>query len=177
MVLAACLLPVADAQTSDPPRGGALTLRLQPRDLVDGVPLAFHFELINTADHDVYVPVPTIQCEDSFDGSISLSVNFRPLWPGPPPEGHGCAGDRMDWPPILRRIADWKVLHPGDSLSLEAGHARLFYDPKQPGTYEFRATYRPPSINAADQAILRQAGIDFPTGLLTTSRFTFEKRP
>ena len=140
------------------------------------MPQAFRFELVNTTDHDVWIPQPAVQCENSFDGSIHLSLDFRPLEPGPPGEGHGCAGDRMNWPPILERVKDWKTLRSGEKLTLTADRTRLFYDSQQAGTYEFWATYSPPSINRSDQAILRQAGIDFPHDKLTSSHLVFEKK-
>jgi hypothetical protein len=155
-----------------------LALRLQPEALEEGVPQAFRFELVNTTDHDVRVPRPAIQCENSFSGSIALTLEFHPLEPGGPSgPGRGCAGDRMDWPAILIRISEWEVLHPGERLSLNADRAHLFYETGQAGSYEFWAAYLPPTITAEEKAILRQAGIDFPQDRLTTPHIIFRKNP
>ncbi|HEY7388138.1 MAG TPA: hypothetical protein VH640_06490 [Bryobacteraceae bacterium] len=172
----AALFAGIHAQTPDQGAASGLDFRFEPEALEEGVPQAFRFELVNTSDHDVWVPQPTIQCEDSFDGWIHLSLYFRPSEPGPPLEGHGCAGDSMDHPPILDRIKEWKMLHSGDSLALTADSVRLLYNSHRAGRYEFWATYSAPSISLSDQAILRQAGIDFPHGKLVTRRLVFTKK-
>src|SRR5262249_46209026 len=138
---------------------------------------AFAFLLVNRSNHEVRVPTPAVQCEDSFDGSIELRLDFKPLAPGQSGEGGGCAGDTMAWPPILERVKSWKVLRPGESVRLRAEHAHLFYDADKPGIYEFWATYRPPSIHRADQETLRAARIDFPDRQLSTQHVVFVRRP
>jgi hypothetical protein len=172
--LSAALLVVINAQSPDQRAAVNLELRLDPEALDEGVPQAFGFELVNASDHDVWVPQPAIQCEDDFDGSIRLSLDFRPAEPGP---GEGCSADGLDWPSILDRVKEWKVLHSGDNLVFTADHARLHYESDRAGTYEFWATYSSPVIRPSDQAILRQAGIDFPHGRLTTRHLVFEKKP
>jgi hypothetical protein len=165
VALMAALFAGINAQTPEEQAASGLDFRFEPQAQEEGVPQAFRFELVNTSGHDVWAPQPSIQCEDSFDGWIHLTLIFRPSEPGPPPgEGSGCVGDRMNWPSILDRIKAWKVLHSGDSLALTADHVRLFYDSHRAGRHEFWATYFPPSIRSSDQAILRQAGIDFPHG-------------
>ena len=53
-----------------------LELRLQPEDVQAGVPEAFTFVLVNRSNHDVRVPMPSIECDDPpFDGSIFLNGN------------------------------------------------------------------------------------------------------
>ena len=164
--------PQAPAPTASP-----LELQLQPETDDGSVPTAFIFLLVNRSDHDVRLPTPSIQCSDSFDGWISLRLEFKPLTPGPAGGGGGCAGDTMNWPPVLERVKSWKVLGPGESLRLRADSSRLFYAADQPGTYEFCATYRPPSIKALDEGTLRAVGIDFPDRELSTQRLVFVKRP
>jgi hypothetical protein len=83
----------------------------------------------------------------------------------------------MDWPAILERVKEWKLLHSGDRLHLTVDRARLFYESDRPGTYEFWAAYSPPWVNRSDRAILSQAGIDFPHGTLTSRHLIFEERP
>ena len=155
-----------------------LELRLQPEDVQAGVPEAFSFVLVNRSNHDVRVPMPSIECEDpSFDGSIFLKVEFQPLRPDAPGFGSGCANDRMDRPAIMNRVKNWTNLHPGESLSLRAVRKRLLYPDKEPGTYEFCAHYFPPSVTPGDRETLNQSGIDFPQNELTSAHVTFVKKP
>ena len=161
--------------------GGAntdhLELRLQPESIENGVPRAFTFSVMNTSDHDVRVPTPAIQCEDSFDGSLWLRLDFAPLNPEPDGAGRGCAGDTMNWPAILERVGKWALLHAGQTVSWKVPRERLYYEDKEPGIYEFWAEYVPPSIDPADREELRKAGIDVPHGKLTTSHIAFRKNP
>lgn len=167
---------LAAAACAQPGEPGNLELRLVPENLQGEVPGGFTFLLVNKTSHEVRIPIPAIECEDAFDGAISLRLDFRPLEPGPAAEGHGCVGDRMNWPPILERIKEWKVLVPGESLTLKADREHLFYGNQQPGTYEFWATYRPPSISPLDQGTLKAVGIDFPGRELTSAHFVFVRR-
>lgn len=167
-ILATSIL--AAASTTD-----NLELRLQPESMDSGVPQAFTFSLVNRSDHEVRVPVPAVECEDSFDGSLWLRLDFTPLNPGTGSGGRGCAGDTMNWPPILERVGKWAILHSGESLSWSVRRERLYYEDKEPGIYEFWAEYSPPSISPADRERLQQAGIDFPQGKLTTNHVAFRK--
>jgi hypothetical protein len=176
LALATASFTVTGAQTPTQPRQqriGNLELRLQPERVERGVPRAFSFLLVNKTDHDVRVPIPTVDCEDSFDGDIELRLRFTPLKPGPLDEGRGCAHDREDWPPVMNRIKEWKIVHAGDALVLQADREHLFYDDSKPGTYEFWAVYSPPSIDPADQQKLQRSGIDFPQEKLRTRRLSF----
>lgn len=173
--LLATALLTTGAQTRAQQRIGHLEFRLQPERVERGVPQAFSFLLVNETDHDVRLPIPTVQCEDSFDGHIEIRLRFTPLNPRSPDEGRGCAHDREDWPPIMDRIKEWKTVHAGDALVLRADREHLFYDDSQPGTYEFWAVYSPPSIDAADQRKLQDSGVDFSHERLRTLRVAFLK--
>jgi hypothetical protein len=176
LLLADAPLTTTVAQTPTRQRMGNLELRLQPERVERGVPQAFSFLLVNKTDHDVRVPIPTIECADSLNGDIELRLRFTPLKPGPPDEGRGCAHDRGDWPPIMERITDWKTVHSGDALVLHADREHLFYDDSRLGTFEFWAVYSPPSTDAADQRKLEESAIDFPHDKLRTRRVSFLKR-
>jgi hypothetical protein len=173
LALATASLAVTGAQSPAQQRIGNLELRLQPEQVERGVPRAFGFLLVNKTDHDVRVPIPRVDCEDSFDGHIELRLRFTPLEPGPLDEGRGCAHDREDWPPVMDRIKEWKIVRAGDALIIRADREHLFYDGSKPGTYEFWAVYSPPSIDPADQQKLHQSGIDFPHEKLRTRRLSF----
>lgn len=175
LALAAFLIAGTGAQAPDQSTHN-LEFRLQPERLEQGVPQAFDFLLVNKTDHDVSVPIPRVECEDSYSGDILLRLHFTPLKPGPPDEGGGCANDRVHWPPIMDRITDWKVVHPGEALTLTADHEHLFYDGSKPGTYEFWAIYSPPSIDPSERKKLQESGIDFPHEKLRTYHLTFLKK-
>jgi hypothetical protein len=151
-----------------------LELRLLPGEMVNGVPQAFTFELINVTHHNVWVANPAVQCDDTYDGYISLQLKFTPLDPPASETGGGCAGDRFDWPPILVRAQEWKLLPPGERIEKTAPRAELHYEVGQAGTYEFWAEYYPAAVRPAEQQALRERGIDFPIGKLTTSHLTFK---
>jgi hypothetical protein len=119
--------------------------------------------------------MPTVECEDSFSGTIWLRLYFKPLKPEPPGEGRGCALDDELWPPILDRIKGWKLLHSGEALTLSADQEHLFYDSGKPGTYEFWAVYAPPSIDPFYQKKLQESGTDFPRERLATQHLTFSR--
>jgi len=160
-----------------PAAAQSIELRLQPDSIDHGIPQAFTFSLWNTSDHDVRVPVPSIQCEDSFDGAIWLQLEFTPDVPAKDGEGRGCAADTFGRHSILDRVQKWSLLHPGQYLIFNIPRDRLYYDDKEPGIYEFWADYVPPSIDPSDREILQKAGIDFPHGELTTPHIAFRKVP
>lgn len=173
--LATVFVVFMGAQMTGQQKTGNLDFRLRPEAVEGGVPQAFSFLLVNTTDHDVRVPMPTVECEDSFSGAIYFRVNFKPLKPEPPGEGRGCAFDNELWPPILDRIKEWKLLHSGEALTLNADQEHLSYDGSKPGTYEFWAVYAPPNIDPSDQKKLRESGIDFPRERLVTQHLTFSR--
>ena len=156
-----------------------LELRLEPKDIQNGKPQAFTFVLVNISDHDVRVPVGLLRnCGGNFQkGYFRLGLKFTPLKPGIPRGGYGCSGDGGDWPPILERIRSWNVLRPNESLRVEVEKKQLNYDDTEPGTYDFWAIYFPPSISQEDQAVLRQAGIDFPHDMLSSAHVEYGMMP
>jgi hypothetical protein len=176
LILAAALLTSVGAQIQDRQETGNLEFLLEPEAVEHGMPQAFNFVLVNKTNHDVSVPLPTVDCQDSFDGTVWLRVDFTPLEPGPPGEGRGCVLDNFSPPTVIMdRIQAWRVLHSGDTLKLTADHTRLFYDDQQPGRYEFWATYTPPLITPRDQRLLQESGKDFPHARLRTRHVIFVK--
>jgi len=105
-----------------------------------------------------------------------LGLPLVPLTPGDAVPGHVCAADKYKWPPILERVKEWKVLHPGESLTIEADKTQLFLSNPIPGRYEFWAVYEPPSTTAEDQDKLSAAGIDFPHGTLVSEHVLFVRK-
>lgn len=155
-----------------------LQLRLEPKDIQGGVPKAFTSLLVNISDHDVRVPQPVVDCGyDAQIGSLKLQLKFTPLGRVHTKGVTGCGGSIGGSFDILLEVQGWKLLHTGESLSIEASKQFLLYEEQNAGTYEFWAAYYPPSISEADQATLRQAGIDFPHDALSTAHVVFVKKP
>jgi hypothetical protein len=171
LLLASYLLAQEGAQKLVP----NLELRLTPGELVNGVPQAFTFRLINVTLHNVWVPEPAMECTDSYNGYLWLGLKFTPLHMPGTEAGGGCAGDRLNWPPILERVQEWKLLPPGEAIETTVPRAELHYEVGQSGTYEFWAEYHPPALQPADQRALRERGIDFPLEKLTTLHQTFKQ--
>jgi hypothetical protein len=167
------LLNAVSARTSS----GDLEFRIHPEDIVGGIPQAFTFVFVNHSHHDVRIPGPAIQGEDSLGGHIELQLRFTPLKPGPPGEGRGCAGDTFNPPSLMDRIKTWNVVHAGETLTFRADRQHLFYDDAQPGTYDFWASYYPPSVSRSDQNKLHDTGIDFANERLATGHVAFVKLP
>jgi hypothetical protein len=168
-------IPLLLALSAVCPGADSLELQLRPDSITDGVPQGFTFSLVNTSSHDVRVPTPAIECEDSFNGAIALRINFAPFRDGDEIERGGCASDTMATPPILDRAKTWTLLPAGKTLSWRATKERLQYDSSAPGIYEFWAEYSPPAIDPVDTETLRKAGIDFPQVKLTSGHIAFRK--
>jgi hypothetical protein len=170
LALSAACLAVPDARDAN-----SFELQLRPDSITDGVPQGFTFSLVNTSGHDVRVPKPAIECEDSFDGALWLRLDFTAFGDAEIYGVRGCASDTMATPPILDRAKTWTLLHAGQKLSWSATRERLDYDSRQPGIYEFWAEYSPPAIDPADREKLRAAGIDYPQAKLASGHIAFRK--
>jgi hypothetical protein len=156
-------------------RADSFELQLRPDSILDGVPQGFTFSLVNTSSHDVRVPMPAIECEDSFNGALWLRLDFTAFGDAEIEYSRGCASDTMANPPILERAKTWTLLHAGQSISWSATSKLLDYNSKQPGIYEFWAEYSPPAIDPPDREKLRTAGIDFPQVKLASGHIAFRK--
>ncbi len=150
-------------------------LQLRPDSIVDGMPQGFTFSLVNTSGHDVRVPMPAIECEDSFAGALWLRLDFTAFGDAEIEYGRGCASDTMANPPILERAKTWTLLRAGQKLSWSATSKRLDYNGTQPGIYEFWAEYVPPTIDPPDREKLRATGIDYPQVKLASGHIAFRK--
>ena len=155
-----------------------LELKLEPGQLVDGVPTAFTFKIINVSSHDVRVPQPVVECGGYFTGFIWLKLIFKPFDPNKQPQtGFGCAADVWGWPPILKRAQTWQLLHPGQSLDQTLPQDELHYESREPGNYEFWAEYTPPSVAPEDRTTLEKAGIHYSAEPLSTAHLSFRREP
>lgn len=206
--LMAICFALANAQKPVLPQNSNLEFRMLPEAMLEGLPQSFRFLLRNRTDHEIRVPVPAFKCGDPFNGAIELNLRFTPKVRGSVSSvSSGCAGDRINWPPITQRIMEWQVLPAGYALILKVdpkgivwkiapsvdapgfdsapehtvqrGLRSYRYDDKQPGVYEFWATYSFPFLSDSDQTKLQQFGIDFPRAvggaLLSTSHVAFIK--
>jgi hypothetical protein len=181
IITATLLMPVLVLPQNDRSQQLAnLELHLQPGNLGKGIPEAFTFIFANISDHDVRMPEPSY-CGSDTTGTIYLELELKPS----PTSlvGGGCGGGmgvggRVPWPPPMRDQAkDWKVLRPGESLTVTFDRKKLFADEQRPGTYEFWAEYTPPDIPAEDQRILTEEGIDFPREKLVSKHLIFVRKP
>jgi hypothetical protein len=145
-----------------------LGLLLLPGGTDKAGPQVFIFRLVNHSEHNVWVPEPAVQCEDTFNGYVWLRVQLQN---GTLP-GYRCVLDHYRLP-VLDRVQKWKVLEPGATLEETIARAKLHYDAGQSGTYEFWAEYYPPALNATEQQLLRERGIDFPLEKLASPHLTF----
>ena len=183
-----------------------LQLRLQDDAAPPTGSPGFSLLLANDTDHDVYIPVPGVNCEDDYSGWVQLHLDFRPLSGRRKSEvGEGCASDRMGpLPPILDRLSEkgqeWQLVHPGDALSLIAGtlHSVVstrvsweivkagqspsrrgmpaFQDDGDPGVYQLWAIYHPPLVGVWDLRTLQEGRIDIPRSRPKSNRLTFVKQ-
>jgi hypothetical protein len=182
------------------------TANLQLRLQADAGPPTVSLLLVNDTDHDVYIPVPGVNCEDGYSGWVQLRLDFRPLGGRRKPEvGEGCASDRFGaLPPILDRLSEkgqeWQLLHSGDALSLIAGTLHsvsstrgsweivkagqppsrrgtpALQEDAAPGVYRLWAIYHPPLVGVADLKTLQEASVDIPRSRLESNRLTFVKQ-
>jgi hypothetical protein len=176
LLLTAAIITVISGQG---PSGSVseLELRLFPIGASGVVPEGFTFEILNTSEHDVFLPTPELECTDAFTGYVVLKMVVKTP-NGKPLLGRGCAVDRGgNWPPILQRVKSWKVLHAGEAMTLKGLRKNLLFDDTLVGTYEFWAEYNPPSVSPADSNLLRGSGIEFSERLLKTDRLRFVRKP
>lgn len=170
--LAAAVLLLGETEPSRP----AIELRLRALQIRDGVPQAFQFEFVNVSDHRIHLAAPALECGDSFAGSLWIEVGFKDAAQSSADEsgGHLCVTDHVR-EAVLQRVGTWKTLNPGESYTITADRAHLFYRDGEAGEYSFRATYTPPQMNKDDQDLLRHSGIDYVTAPLTSERLEFAK--
>jgi hypothetical protein len=163
------------AQTAHSIKQGDLELRLQPEDVRMNVPKAFTFLIVNRSDHEVRLPMPAIERGDAPHGTIWLRLNFVPSRPGTTPSQLlGGGVNDYTYQPILDRVRTWKVLRPGESLSLGTINDRVIAG--EAGTYDYWAYYYPPGMPKADEEVLQKAGIDFPKAELESTHVKFVKK-
>jgi hypothetical protein len=168
---------VCGVRAADPPKQNSLRLVIKVESISHGTPQAFTFKIVNNTDHDIYLPKPTVECSDSFDGALLLNVKFTPLNPDDDTGGgSGCAADGWgDWPSIIVRLKSWLILRAGKSLTINANKSLFLYEDNRPGRYEFWATFKPAFVKKVDQELLLGMGIDFPSSEMNSNHLTFDK--
>ena len=166
-----------DALTKTP----ELSVILEPGPVVDGVPIAFTFHLINVGQRDLRLPEPYVDCSNAIsNGSVWLNESWQP------PAGDGLAkgAGSCDFGvsgkpprPIVEVATNWHLLKPGESLYIEATQANLHYESDKPGVYAFSAVYLPPSLDPAQMEALNAAGVAVPQHQATSMSLQYEKSP
>jgi hypothetical protein len=159
------------AQTPIKVQPGNLELRLQPESVRSNIPQAFTVLIVNRSDHDMRIPMPSLECGDVAHGTVGLRLHVKPLHSGPIEPTQGCFKD-FGYQPILDRVKEWKVLRPEESVSLGTINDRVI----APGAYEYWAYYYPPGMPKADEDLLQKAGIDFPRNELESAHVKFVKK-
>ena len=175
IITATLLMPVLVLPQNDRSQQLAnLELHLQPGNLVKGIPEAFTFIFVNISNHDVRMPQPSY-CASDTEGTIYLVLELKP----PPLSGirGGYGGGISGLPSMSDQAKSWKVLKPGESLTVTFDRKTLFVDEQGPGTYEFWSEYTPPDIPAEDQRILAEEDIDFPREKLVSKHLIFVRKP
>ncbi len=158
------------AQTSATTRRIILELRLESELNQDKTPQTLTVLIVNKGDHDVRLPVPSIACDDIPYGTVALHFRFKPIMKSTNLLEGGCIND-YGYTPILDRLKGWKVLGPGESLSLMTKHVLA----QDAGAYEYWASYIFPGMPQADEDVLQNAGIDFPKSTLESSHLSFTR--
>jgi hypothetical protein len=100
-------------------------------------------------------------------GTLYLVILAHPT-AGPAPLMSVCVADySFVGISITERIKKWQRLTPGHALIFQrdvaSEIAAVLRGPLQPGEYEFRASYEPPSIPADDRRLLTAERIAYPT--------------
>ncbi len=165
------MFAMAQAKSTQPKPN--LELRLQPGQLINGIPESFTFVFVNISSDEIRMPLPS-KCIGSDNGTLLLSIEFTA--PGTSGFGGGCGGG-INGPKIPEKFKNWEILEPNKSLSISYSRQELFATQQAPGRYEFWAEYRPPEISADDQRALTEAGIDFPREQLVSRHLVFVRKP
>jgi hypothetical protein len=164
------------------PPSSSLALRMEAGNLRFGLPESLTFVMTNQTDRTISMATPVVFCADpDYEGSIYLKTEFTPLNPNQGRREGDCTNDRMDRPSIAERIKLWKQIAPGESMRVTITRAEFqrhahFLD-SGPGTYVLSAIFEPPRISAAEAEVLRNLGLSFPAGSVTTAKTTFVKQP
>jgi len=173
LVLASLTLCAQDAGRKQSPN---IELHLHSGELINGLPETFTFIFENVSDHEVRLPPMTPCFPGRYVGRIKLNLDFSPLHPPIRGGGGGCGGGGSHAPKLLDQAKAWKLLRPGESLSVTFSRKQLFVIQEAPGHYDFWAEYEPPQFSAEEQAMLEKAGIDFPRAPLASAHLKFDKR-
>ncbi len=163
------------AQTAPSIQQGDLELRLQPEDVRSNVPTAFTFLIVNRSDHEMRLPMPALERGDASHGTIWLHLTFVPSrHSSTPSQLRGGGFNDYIYQPILDRVRSWKVLRPGESISLGTTHDRVIAG--EAGTYDYWAYYDPPGMPKVDEEVLQKAGIDYPKAELESTHVKFVRK-
>ncbi len=152
-----------------------VVLHLRGIEVSGGVPENFVFTFVNVGNRDVRLP-PISPCRGRYTGLIRLKLRFSPLHMQstlPPVVGclSGSAHERL-----IEQAKSWKLLRPGESLSLTFSRKQLFEFQNAPGEYEFWAEYDPPQISTEEESALQAADIEYPSRSLVSEHLRY-KRP
>lgn len=152
-------------------------LRIEPSELINGVPGTISFVFVNIADHEVRIP-PVSPCIPAgrYAGAVKLGFGFAPLRPSTTGgKGGGCGGGASHPPDILEQAKSWRRLKPGASFIVSYKRTELFVYEQASGSYEFWGEYQPPTLTAEDITALEHSDIDFARKALSSPHLRFTR--
>ncbi|WP_128915612.1 hypothetical protein [Granulicella sibirica] len=171
-VLALSLIPFGVARTQTNTPATDLELRIQPDSVHKQIPQSFEVVILNKSSHEVRLPMPSLNCGDVPHGTVSLRFKLKYSNSAGSALGSGCFKD-FGYQPILDRLKEWKVLRPGESLSLMNNLVLT----TNAAASEYWASYIPPGMPEADEDMLRNAGVVFPKSPLESDHLRFNRTP
>lgn len=158
-------LLIAVALPAQRPARPELTLELQAKDPLDGVPQRVRLTLRNMTDHDLRLPEPGIACDSPY-GSLwvraipSTRVGRDPLCP---PQ------------PANEDPRSWLTLGPGGYLDRWYSIRQFHLGDASHGRFDLQGEYRPPALNAARTRSLLGEGIVPPRSTVRSNRMVLPR--
>ena len=159
-----------------PNSAASLTIELTADGPADRFPKSFTVTFSNPTEHEVRLPKPTIACQGGLDGTLTIDYKFIPNEPRIDGVGHGCNCDYFNPPSVVERAKAWTPIAPGASVKIQVTTEQIYLEFPDSGKNIFTAKYEPPHFSKAEQELLRDAGISFPTESLVSGTVTAMKR-
>lgn len=144
-------------------------------DATKSFPKSFTVTFVNATDHEIRFPKPSISCQNSLDGTLTIAYQFIPKAPRTDAVGHGCVCDYFNPPSVLERAKNWATIAPGTAVKVQVSAEKIYLEFPESGRYVFTAYYDPPHLTPSEQAMLTSAGIYFPQERLASGTITATK--
>lgn len=139
-----------------------LTLELQAKDEVNGVPQRIRLTLRNMTEHDLRLPEPGIACRSTFG---SFFVRVTPASRAVPSRDNACQQQDGYGNP-----KNWITLGPGGYLDRWYSARQFHLESSGPGIAALEGEYLPPSLRPVLAQSLESEGIVFPRTAVRSKR-------